>query len=221
MDRPHSLCMNRTELADLRRDFLLTGLSKSAVAANPFVQFALWMDEALESQIIDANAMTISTVGEDGRPSARIVLLKYFGEEGFAFFTNYESKKGRDLLTNPFAVLHFFWPQLDRQVAVYGRVEKTPLEESEKYFNSRPVDSRIGAWASDQSRVIESRDSLEKRFEESREKFGDAVPLPPFWGGFRLTPDKFEFWQGRQNRLHDRIVYTLEKDKWETARLSP
>lgn len=213
--------MDRKELADLRRDFSNGGLFESGVAASPFEQFSVWMNEALMAGLIDANAMTLSTVGEDARPSARVVLLKYFGEEGFAFFTNYESKKGRDLNSNPFTVLHFFWPQLDRQVAVYGRVQKTSREESKKYFNSRPVDSRLGAWVSDQSRVIESRDVLDERLAEFREKFGDDVPLPLFWGGFRLTPDKFEFWQGRQNRLHDRIVYELKGGDWQIVRLSP
>ena len=213
--------MDTKELADLRRDFSSSGLSESMMATSPFEQFSVWMDDALKADIIDPNAMTLSTVGSDNRPSARVVLLKYFGEEGFAFFTNYESKKGADLAANPFTVLHFFWPQLDRQVAIYGRVEKTSREESEKYFNSRPVDSRLGAWASNQSRVIESREVLEKRVVELREKFGDDVPLPPFWGGFRLTPDKFEFWQGHQNRLHDRIVYELACETWKIARLSP
>ncbi len=213
--------MDRKELADLRRDFSSEGLFESSVAADPFEQFALWMDDALTADVIDPNAMTLSTVGPDNRPSARVVLLKYFGEEGFAFFTNYESKKGTDLIANPFTVLHFFWPQLDRQIAVYGPVEKTSLEESEKYFNSRPIDSRIGAWVSNQSRVIESREVLDNRFAEFQDKFGPNVPLPPFWGGFRLIPDKFEFWQGRQNRLHDRIVYKLEGHVWQIARLSP
>ncbi len=209
------------DLADLRRDFSSAGLDENSCAANPFDQFSKWMDDALNSDIIDPNAMTVSTVGADGRPSARIVLLKSFDAESLTFFTNYESKKGTDLTANPFTVFHFFWPQIDRQIAVYGRVEKTSREESETYFNSRPVDSRIGAWTSNQSREIESREVLEQRFEEFREKFGDDVPLPPFWGGFRLTPDKFEFWQGRQNRLHDRICYILNDHKWEISRLSP
>ena len=213
--------MDRKELADLRRDFSSEGLSESTVAASPFEQFSIWMDEALKTEILDANAMTLSTVGDGGRPSARIVLLKYFGEDGFAFFTNYESKKGKDLAANPFCVLHFFWPQLDRQAAIYGQVEKTSRKESDKYFNSRPVESRLSAWASNQSSIIESRVVLDKRVEEFREKFGDNIPLPPFWGGFRLTPDKFEFWQGRQNRLHDRICYTLDGKNWIISRLSP
>lgn len=213
--------MDRKELADLRRDFASEGLLESSVAPNPLDQFALWMDEALKADIIDANAMTLSTVGGDGRPSARVVLLKYFGETGFAFFTNYKSKKARDLDANPHVVLHFFWPQIDRQVAIYGEAQKTSREESEKYFNSRPVESRLGGWASNQSSVIESREVLEQRVADFRSKFGDDVPLPDFWGGFRVVPTRFEFWQGRQNRLHDRIVYKLVGDDWEIMRLSP
>lgn len=209
------------DLADLRRHFSAGELLESNIAASPFDQFSKWMNDALESDIIDPNAMTLSTVGPDGRPSARVVLLKYFDKSGFAFFTNYESKKGTDLRANSFAVLHFFWPQLDRQVAVYGSARKTSRDESERYFNSRPVDSRLGAWTSSQSHPVASRDVLEDRFKKLREKFGDDVPLPPFWGGFRLTPDKFEFWQGRQNRLHDRIVYDLADTVWTTIRLSP
>ena len=213
--------MNKQELADIRRDFSSKGLDESAVDPDPLVQFGRWMNDALVSEIPDPNAMTLATVGEDGRPDARVVLLKFYGPEGFAFFTNYESKKGRDLAANPFAALHFFWPQLDRQVAIYGPAEKTSREESEKYFTSRPVDSRIGAWASNQSSVIGSRGFLEERFSEFKEKYGDDVPLPDFWGGFRITPERFEFWQGRQNRLHDRLVYSKAGSAWKIERLSP
>ena len=213
--------MDRSELADLRRDFSSQGLNEPDLDPSPFVQFARWMDEAVKAEIPDANAMTLATVGEDNRPDARVVLLKYYGETGFAFFTNYESKKGRDLDANPYAALHFFWPQLDRQVGIYGRVEKTSREESEKYFKSRPVESRLAAWASNQSRIIASRDVLVKRFEEFREKFGDDVPLPSYWGGFRVEPDRVEFWQGRQNRLHDRLCYTTDETGWQIIRLSP
>jgi pyridoxamine 5'-phosphate oxidase len=213
--------MNKQELADLRRDFSSKGLDESAVDPDPLVQFGRWMNDALLSDIPDPNAMTLATVGEDGLPDARVVLLKFYGPEGFSFFTNYESKKGRDLAANPYAALHFFWPQLDRQVSIYGPVERTSRAESEKYFTSRPVDSRIGAWASNQSQIIESRTFLEARFREFKEKFGENVPLPDFWGGFRVAPQRFEFWQGRQNRLHDRIVYLLEKNKWGMVRLSP
>jgi pyridoxamine 5'-phosphate oxidase len=210
-----------TDLAAIRRDFTSDGLKETNLAADPFGQFAAWMDDALKADVLDPNAMTVSTVGADNKPSARIVLLKGFDANGFVFFTNYESKKGTDLINNPFTVFHFFWPQLNRQVAIYGRVEKASRAESEKYFNSRPVYSRLAAWASAQSSEIASREVLEKRFDEFREKFGDDVPLPPFWGGFRLTPEKFEFWQGRQNRLHDRICYLLERDRWKIVRLSP
>ena len=213
--------MDRTELADLRREFSTQGINEADLDASPFVQFARWMDEAIKAEIPDPNAMTLATVGEDGRPDARVVLLKYYGETGFAFFTNYESKKGADLESNPYAVLHFFWPQLDRQVSVHGRVEKTSREESEKYFDSRPVESRLAAWASNQSRMIESRRILENRFQEFKERYGEDVPLPPYWGGFRLTPVRFEFWQGRQNRLHDRLCYTLVDKTWSITRLSP
>ncbi len=210
-----------TDLSEIRRDFASDGLLEADMATDPFEQFAAWMDDALKADILDPNAMTVSTVGADNKPSARVVLLKGFDADGFVFFTNYESKKGSDLINNPQTVFHFFWPQLNRQVAIYGRVEKTSREESEKYFKSRPFDSRLAAWASAQSSEIASREVLENRFEEFRKKFGDEVPLPPFWGGFRLIPEKFEFWQGRQNRLHDRIVYTLDKIAWQMSRLSP
>ena len=213
--------MDRQELADLRRDFSAKGLDESDADADPLVQFGKWMTDALAADIRDPNAMTLATVGEDGRADARVVLLKFFGPEGFLFFSNYESKKARDLAANPHAALHFFWRQLDRQVSISGSVQKTSREESEKYFRSRPVDSRIGAWASNQSRVIESRAFLETRFRELKEKFGDNVPLPDFWGGFRLTPERFEFWQGRENRLHDRLLYTQRPGGWKIERLSP
>lgn len=210
-----------TDLADIRRNFDSDGLRQSDMARDPFEQFTTWMNDALRSDILDPNAMTVATVGADNKPSARVVLLKGFDAEGFVFFTNYESKKGRDLADNQNASFNFFWPSLHRQVAIHGRIEKTSRDESEKYFHSRPVDSQLAAWASAQSTEIESREVLETRFNEFREKFGDEVPLPPFWGGYRLTPDRFEFWQGRQNRLHDRIVYTLDSDTWRMSRLSP
>jgi pyridoxamine 5'-phosphate oxidase len=191
------------------------------MAADPFTQFAAWMNDALKADVLDPNAMTVATVDSDNKPSARVVLLKAFDATGFVFFTNYESKKGRDLDANANASFNFFWPQLHRQIAICGSVEKTSREESEKYFKSRPIDSQLAAWASAQSSEIASREFLEERFNEFRKKFDTQVPLPPFWGGFRLTPDKFEFWQGRQNRLHDRIVYTLDGDAWQMSRLSP
>lgn len=213
--------MNAKDLADLRRDFTSHGLSKSSMSADPFVQFGLWLDEALRSEVIDANAMTLSTVGEDGEPSARVVLLKNFDADGFCFYTNYGSKKARDLAANPRAALHFFWADLSRQVAICGGVEKTSREESEKYFLSRPVESRLSAWASNQSDEIESRKVLEERVDEIRARFGEEPPLPDFWGGYRLKPERFEFWQGRQNRLHDRIAYEAVDDGWRIVRLAP
>ena len=213
--------MNKADLASLRRDYSGKPLSKASVDPRPFVQFGIWLDEALNSEIIDATAMTLTTVDVGCRPSARVVLLKGFDERGFVFFTNYDSRKAGDLITNPNACLSFFWPQIHRQVMIYGVAEKTPLEESENYFKTRPYDSQIGAWASRQSSVIESRSILEEKFAELRSKYPDDVPLPPFWGGFRVVPNRFEFWQGRASRLHDRVVYRLEKDQWIIERLSP
>lgn len=210
------------DLAALRRDYSLQELSRSSVDPDPFAQFSKWMEEALNSEILDATAMTVATVDGDCRPSVRVVLLKEFSTEGFVFFTNYESRKGRDLQANPQAVLHFFWPVLERQITVSGTAEKTSAEISDAYFRSRPAGSRIGAWASRQSSVVASRNDLEKKAAEIEEKFaGGEIPRPPFWGGFRVTPQRFEFWQGRANRLHDRIEYVLENENWVIARLSP
>lgn len=213
--------MKGKELAALRREYSLKQLSRASVSPDPFEQFSVWMSEALNSEILDATAMTLATVDAGCQPSVRVVLLKGHGPNGFVFYTNYESKKAHDLAANPNAVLHFFWPELERQIIINGRAEKTTVEESEIYFKSRPVDSKIGAWASNQSSKLASRDALEKRFEEMRTRFGDDVPLPPFWGGFRLVPDRFEFWQGRASRLHDRICYELNDSEWGISRLSP
>lgn len=214
--------MELHELAALRRDFSRESLTETSVSSDPFEQFSKWMDEALAAEIVDATAMTLSTVDADCRPSSRVVLLKGFNSSGFTFFTNYESKKARDLAANPNAAIHFFWAELERQVIMSGTVAKTSREESEAYFLSRPVESRIGAWASKQSSVLASREDLESRVEELRAKYPDGdVPLPPFWGGFRLTPSRFEFWQGRASRLHDRICYELRTGEWEIFRLSP
>ena len=196
-------------------------MDEADMAADPFEQFARWMKTAVESGTFDPNAMTLSTVGSDGRPTARVVLLKHFSGDGFTFFTNYSSKKGSDLAAFPHASIHFFWPQLDRQVGISGSVVKTSREVSEEYFLSRPLESRWSAWASRQSEVVASREELEQRVRTIRDEFGDNVPLPDFWGGFRLIPDKFEFWQGRQNRLHDRLVYTGTNGGWTITRLSP
>lgn len=214
--------MDKIELADLRRDYSRHELSETTVEADPFAQFLAWMNEALNSELIEPTAMTVSTVDADGRPSARVVLLKGFDHCGFVFFTNYESKKAADLSSNPNISLHFFWPDLERQIIVSGMVVRTSREQSELYFASRPVESRISAWASEQSSVLADREELENRVEEIRTRFeGQEIPCPPFWGGFRVMPNRFEFWQGRKSRLHDRICYTLNGDAWTISRLSP
>lgn len=214
--------MENTKLADLRRDYSLTKLSKSTVAANPFDQFEQWMNNALRAEMIDATAMTLSTVGEDNRPSSRVVLLKGFDRTGFVFFTNYESQKGKELAANPNAVLHFFWADLERQINISGRASMVSTEESDEYFQSRPFTSRVGAWASNQSEKIDSRMVLIKRVTKLLVKYASGnVPRPPYWGGYRAIPDRFEFWQGRESRLHDRIVYELKDSAWEISRLSP
>lgn len=214
--------MNTSELANLRRDYSREELSEASVLADPFAQFAIWFDEARASKIVDPNAMTASTVDAECRPSSRVVLLKQFDERGFVFFTNFDSKKGSDLAKNPNIALHFFWAELERQLIITGRAEKTSSEESEAYFKTRPVESRLSAWASNQSSVLNSRHILERRVEELRTQYPDGnVPLPPFWGGYRVVPDRFEFWQGRPNRLHDRILYRLVEGSWVIERLSP
>ena len=213
--------MDRTDLASLRRDYAGKELTKELVNSDPFVQFGIWLDEALSAEITDANAMTISTVDAECRPLNRVVLLKGFDEHGFVFFTNYESKKGSDLAANPNVSLSFFWPQLQRQVIIAGQAAKVSAEESASYFSMRPYESQIGAWASKQSSVIESRSALDAKFNAMREKFGTDVPLPPFWGGFRVTASRIEFWQGRESRLHDRILYRLDGGRWIVERLSP
>jgi pyridoxamine 5'-phosphate oxidase len=214
--------MNSDELAGMRRDFTTRKLTEELIEKDPFDQISLWMREAIESRSIDPNAMTLATVDADCRPSSRIVLLKGFDKAGFTFFTNYESKKARDLAENPNAVLHFFWAELERQVIICGQAAKVSHDETEANFFSRPLESRIGAWASKQSSRLENREQLEKRVEELRRKFSDGnVPLPPFWGGYRVVPESFEFWQGRASRLHDRICFTLEDNDWRIFRLSP
>ena len=214
--------MENKQLANLRRDYSSRELLESTVPSDPFAQFSTWMDEAINSKVLDANAMTVSTVGSDGGPSSRIVLLKGFDRGGFVFFTNYTSKKASDLDSNSNISLLFFWPDLQRQVSINGMTTKTAREESEAYFASRPVDSQIGAWASKQSTVLANREELEERVAEIRTRFeGMEIPCPLFWGGFRVTPCRFEFWQGGANRLHDRICYTLVGNIWEIVRLSP
>jgi pyridoxamine 5'-phosphate oxidase len=208
-------------VADLRQSYEKSFLLESDASASPFEQFSRWFDEALAASVPEPNAMTLATVNEAGQPSARIVLIKGYDETGFVFYTNYESRKGHELLAQSHAALLFFWQPLERQIRIEGVVEKVPEVMSDAYFHSRPLASRIGAWASDQSRET-TRASLEERQRECAERFGENPPRPPHWGGYRVVPHAFEFWQGRRSRLHDRLSYTLGPDgSWSMARLSP
>jgi pyridoxamine 5'-phosphate oxidase len=210
-------------IADIRKDYRLQTLDEAGVAADPIQQFGIWWQEALQSEIVEVNAMTLATANEQGVPSARIVLLKGYDERGFVFFSNYESKKAGDLQVNPMASLVFFWKELERQVRISGRVEKVTELESDQYFQSRPEGSRIGAWASPQSTVISSRQVIEEKVEALQASFeGKEIPRPLHWGGYRVVPSSIEFWQGRSSRLHDRIQYNLQSDdNWVIERLAP
>lgn len=199
------------------------GLTKDSVDANPIRQFQKWYDEVRASGVSeqDTISMTLGTATKDGRPATRIVLMKSVDDNGFVFYTNYQSRKGRELDENPRACLLFYWPQVWRQVRIEGPVDKVSEEESEKYFQSRPLGSKLGAWASNQSEVVDNRETLEERFLELQERFGENVPRPVHWGGYRLKPNAIEFWQGRDNRLHDRLRYRLEGKVWLIERLGP
>lgn len=208
-------------LADLRKSYEREKLDEADVAQDPLEQFTRWMQQAIDAQIPEPNAMTLATVSAENRPSTRPVLIKGCDERGIVWYTNYESRKARQISKNPWASLQFHWVELERVVRIEGKVEKVSPEESEAYYRSRPLDSRIAAWASPQSEVIADRKALEKRVEEFNQKFGENPPLPPNWGGLRLVPERWEFWQGRKNRLHDRIVYRREKGNWLRERLAP
>src|SRR6059058_4837608 len=199
------------------------GLRRSDLDPDPIKQFSNWFTAAIEAGIRDVNAMSLATAGPDAKPTVRIVLLKGFDQEGFVFFTNYESEKGKQLAENPNAALGFYWIELDRQIRINGAVERTSREESERYFHSRPLGSQLGAWASRQSEVIDGRRVLDARMAEMTERFGDKpIPLPPHWGGYRVKPEVIEFWQGRPNRLHDRFRYRRQTDDtWLVERLAP
>ena len=202
----------------------LSALTKDSVDANPIRQFQAWFDEVRAGGVSEQDSIStvLATANKDGRPSARVVLLKSFDDRGFVFYTNYQSRKGRELGENPRACLLFYWSQLWRQVRIEGDVEKIPAAESEEYFQSRPLGSKLGAWASNQSEVVSNRETLEARFGEQQARFGEEVPRPEHWGGYRVKPDSIEFWQGRDNRLHDRLRYRLEEGGgWLIERLAP
>ncbi len=212
-------------VADIRREYSLAGLRRADLDANPVAQFQKWLEQAakvLTEKELDVNAATLATADKSGKPSSRIVLLKGLDARGFVFFTNYDSRKGRELLENPNASLTFYWPELERQICGAGIVEKISRDESEDYFKSRPRGSQLSAWASNQSDVVADRAALEAKWNEMEKKFPNAVPLPPNWGGFVLKPQRIEFWQGRASRLHDRFQYTRQKnDSWKLERLAP
>jgi len=215
--------MNQQDIQNLRQDYRAASLSEKDVNANPIVQFENWFNEALAAHIHEPNAMTLATATPDGRPSARIVLLKGFDQNGFVFFTNYLSRKGKELQKNPLGALTFFWGPLERQIRIEGTIEKLNKEASEKYFHSRQKGSQIGALASPQSQEISSREVLEKKMAELETEYADKeIPKPAYWGGYILKPTWIEFWQGRTSRLHDRIVYKkADKANWKIVRLAP
>ncbi|MDR2980946.1 MAG: pyridoxamine 5'-phosphate oxidase [Puniceicoccales bacterium] len=210
------------DISSLRQEYTKAGLEIEDMAATPFAQFEKWFKQACDTQLLEPNAMSVSTVSPEGIPSCRTVLLKAFDERGFVFFTNYTSKKAHDIAAHPHTALLFPWLALERQVQIVGRTEKISTKESLAYFMSRPYGSQLGAWVSHQSQVISSRQLLLKKLDEMKRKFVEGkVPLPDFWGGFRVVPDTVEFWQGRPNRLHDRFQYTRNGTDWKVERLAP
>ncbi len=208
-------------LKNMRLNYEQSQLLESNIEVNPFDQFRKWFNQAVSAEIIEPNAMTLATATKEGIPSARVVLLKEFDETGFVFFTNYDSRKGKELNDNPFAAIMFWWKEFERQVRIEGKIEKISRKESEEYFNQRPLKSRYGALASNQSVTVESREVLEKIFTELEKQFGENPPTPENWGGYKLIANKFEFWQGRSSRLHDRICYQKENNIWKIFRLQP
>ena len=210
------------KIIELRREYHSSPLAENSVAADPILQFKKWFDESVAVEQPDPEAMTLSTVSTAGEISGRIVLLRHLDERGFVFFTNYESRKSRELIANPRAALTFYWSSLNRQVRIEGVVEKVSLQESEAYFQTRPRGSQLGAWASPQSDAIAGRTALDRLLIEVEQRFaGKPIPCPPFWGGFLVKPKRIEFWQGRENRLHDRILYEFGDERWRISRLAP
>ena len=217
------MSIQHKEIAAIRQDYALSSLSESDVLGNPIEQFEKWFNEARHSEVIEVNALVLSTVNSDLKPSSRVVLLKDIKTNGFSFFTNYESRKGQEMDENPSVSALFFWPELQRQVRIEGQVERLPAADSDEYFESRPRGSRIGAIASPQSHDLTDRAELESRVKAIEEKYADTeqIPRPPNWGGYLLKPSRVEFWQGRSSRLHDRIVYTANSEKWTVKRIAP
>jgi pyridoxamine 5'-phosphate oxidase len=211
------------DIGQLRKEYSLHSLTETGVAALPLDQFTQWWNQAIQSDIEEVNAMALSTINKEGRPESRIVLLKGYSEKGFVFFTNYESNKGDQLQQHAHCSLLFFWKELERQVRINGRAEKISTQESDAYFNSRPEGSKIGAWASPQSQVVESQEWLHENFERIKARYNNnTISRPPHWGGFAVRPDSMEFWQGRPSRMHDRIRYSLQQDGgWKIERLAP
>jgi pyridoxamine 5'-phosphate oxidase len=207
-------------IKNIRTDYVKNELNFDDLTVHPFDLFKSWMTDALE-QISEPNAFVLSTVNTEGKPSSRVLLLRDLDDKGFNFFTNYNSQKSQDIESNPYVCMNFFWYESERQVRVSGRIEKLPSESSEDYFNSRPYESKIGAWSSPQSSVIESREVLNKNVKDFSTQYTEDVPRPPHWGGYCIVPDKIEFWQGRSSRLHDRFVYSLEGEEWKIVRLAP
>ena len=208
-------------IADLRKSYEKAELSEDASAADPLKQFERWLNEAIQSEVPEPNAMTVATVASNMRPSTRVVLIKGYDERGIVWYTNYDSRKGKELAGNPFAALQFHWVELERVVRIEGRMEKISDAESDAYFHSRPLDSRIGAWASPQSQVIDGRGVLVTNAAKDAAQFMLNPPRPPHWGGYRLVPDEWQFWQGRRSRLHDRLRYRLNEGNWLRERLAP
>jgi pyridoxamine 5'-phosphate oxidase len=213
--------MDKMALADLRKSYERDELDEVSSAADPLQQFQTWLEQAIKAELPEPNAMTLATVGADGRPSTRVVLIKGLDERGLVWYTNYESRKALELAHNPQAALQFHWVELERVVRIEGRVERASAEESDRYYASRPLDSRIGAWASPQSQPISSRAVLVANAAKAAAQHGLNPPRPPHWGGYRLVPDRWEFWQGRRSRLHDRLCYRLEGGRWRRERLAP